>query len=294
MDGQPWRWKGVTAFKLCRLFTDGQDIDGFLSDYAGFNVLRVFDYTPVKDWGAAAWGSCTADQWTAFLAYVGAKGWFVELVLLTDDDPARIEPAKALAVALRGATNLILEAGNEPATHKNIDTAALRLILEASGFLHSSGNYEDTRHWYGTWLGYHSARDGEWPRRAHDALDYYQGGGPDFPEEPACKVPCVADEPAKLQDVTGNREQDFLAYFASASLLGAGGTFHSETGKTGLRPTPDELVLAAAALRGLNAFPADAPRGAYTRPDEGVATLRTYKVGAFTVRIRPADGVVLP
>lgn len=258
-------------------------------------MLRVFDYTPVKDWGAAAWESCTADQWVAFLAYVGAKGWYVELVLLTDDDAARIGPAVALVQALTGrAGNLILEAGNEPATHKNINTAALRSVLESSGFLYSSGNYEDTRNWYGTWLGYHSARDGEWPRRSHDAIDYYHGGGPDFPEEPACKVPCVADEPAKLQDVTGNREQDWLAYFASCSLLGGGATMHTETGKYGQPPTPDEQVLIAAALRGLNAFPPDAPRGAYSRPDEGVATLRTYKVGAYTVRIRPTNGIVLP
>lgn len=288
--GQPWRYKGVTAFKLCRLFADGQNIDGFLSDYAGFNVLRVFDYVPAKDWGAEAWESCTPEQWRAFLDYVNARGFYVEIVLLTDDDPARIAGARALVRDIGAHPGVLWEAGNEPETHKAINTAALRDVLPAPC---SSGNYEDSRHWYGTYGTAHTGRDGEWPRRAHDLIDYYHGSGPNFPEEPACRVPWVADEPIR-PDQAGFNAGDFAAYYGACSLLGAGATLHTETGKFGRRPTEEEKRIAAVVLDALNRFPADAPRGAYSRPDEQGATLRTYKVGPYIVRIRPTDGKVFP
>lgn len=293
-DGQAWRWRGVSAFQLLDRFARGDDITPVLEAYRGFNLLRVWCYTPTKDWGSKAWDVPTADQARAFLAFVGARGWYVELTLLTDDDPARLAWARGFAPALAGLPNVLLEIGNEPETHKAIDTAALVPVIYALGVPWTTGNYEDAAKMRGTYGVAHTARDGEWPRRVHDLLDYYQGGGPNAPSDPAHHFPIIADEPAKLQDVSGNRPQDWLAYFAAASLLGGGATFHSETGKYGQPPTADEAVLAAAALRGLTAFPADAPNGGYSRTDEGGATLRTYTVGGCTVRIRPTDGVVLP
>lgn len=293
--GRPWRFAGITAFELLERYAKGEDIGPFLDDFTGFNVLRVFLYTPVKDWGAAAWDVPSPEQVIAFLKFVESRGFYVELVLLTDDDAGRIEPARRLVEALKAARppNVILEAGNEPETHKAINTAALRSTLMASGFLVSSGNYEDSRHWYGHWIGFHSGRDAEWPRRAHDALDYNHGGGPNFPEEPALKVPAVCDEPIR-PDQAGFNEADFRAYFGACSLLGAGGTYHFESGKYGKRPTGDEKRIAAVVLEALNHFPADAPKGRYERIDEQGATLRTYRVGGLTVRIRPTDGKVFP
>ena len=81
------------------------------------------------------------------------------------------------------------------------------------------------------------------------------------------------------------KADDFRAYFGTCALLGAGATFHSETGKFGLPPTDEERVLAAAALEGLNAFPANAPLANYTRPND--SSLRTYVMGNYSVRIRP-------
>jgi hypothetical protein len=284
-DGQPWRWAGVSAFKLCDRFRRGEDIDPFLAAYQGFNLLRVWDYTPASAWGAAAWDSAPPAVWSGFLAYVAARGWRVELTLLTDDDPARLAPAQQLVEALFDAqpTNLLLEAGNEPETHKAIDTAALRGTLEASGFPYVSGNYEDSDRWYGSYYVDHSARDSEWPRRAHNLLEFYAGDGPDKPTHPH-HVPCVEDEPAKWQDVSF-RPTDWRAYFGVCALLGAGGTFHSETGKLGQPPTTDEMALAAEALGALRAFPADAPLGPYRRIVDD--SLRTYVVGNHMVRVRP-------
>lgn len=281
-DGSPFRWKGVTAFRLIDRFARGENIDGFLTDFKGYNVLRVFGYTPAKDWGAAAWEAPTAEQVKAFAAYVERFGFYVEYVALTDDDPARIEPAKALLAQLAGSRTILAEIGNEPQTHKAINTAAFR---GACPLLCSSGDYEDSRKWWGQWIGFHSARDSDWPRRAHDAIEYYGGGGPNSPDEPALRVPAVCDEPIR-PDQAGYNVADFRAYFGACALMGAGATYHFESGKHGNRPTADELRIAGVALAAMDAFLADAPLGAYARPVEN--SLRTYVVGNWMVRIRPS------
>ena len=296
-DGAPWRWRGVSAFQLLDRFARGEDLEPFLRAYQGFNLLRVWPYVPVKDWGAAAWDTPDVATINAFVAAMGDQGWYVEITLLTDDDPARLAWAQALVPQLAPAPNLLLECANEPTTHKVIDTPALRPVLAASPFLHSSGDYEDSSRFYGDYLTAHTARDAEWPRRAHDALEYYNGGGPNAPSDPAHRCPVVLDEPAKLEDVSGDRVADWLAYFAAASLLGAGATFHSQTGKVAQPPTDAEAALAAAALQGLLAFPADAPLGAYqhdTADEAASGSLRTYRVGPYGVRIRPRDPSVTP
>lgn len=294
-NGQPWRYKAVSAFRLCRRFADGENIDGFLDDYAGYNVLRVWDYTPVKDWKGDAWESCSPEQWIAFLRYVNARGWRVELTLLTDDDSARLEPARRLVAALKKADGigqtfgLLLEAGNEPTTHKAIDTAALRRVLEQSSFPYCSGDYEDSDRWYGSYYTCHTARTRDWVRRAHDLLEFYTGAGPDKPHPPR-RVPCLADEPGKPQDV-GAVASEWRAYFGACALMGGGACFHSETGKHGRRPTSEERRLAGVALEALDVFPADAPKGPYRRivepgnePGGPTKDSRTYVVGNYMVR----------
>jgi hypothetical protein len=287
-DGAAFRWNGVSAFQLLDRYVRGEDLAPFLHAYAGYNVLRVWPYVPAADWGAKAWGAPPANVIRDFIAAMGRQGWYVELTLLTSDDAEHLAWAQAIVPQIvEGGcpANLLLEAGNEPTTHKSINTAALRGVLAASGCLYASGDYEDSSRAFGSYLVAHTSRDAEWPRRAHDALEYYQGGGPNAPSDPAHRVPVVLDEPAKLQDVGGDRIKDWRAYFGAASLLAAGGTFHSESGKWALPPTPEEMQLALAALDGLNAFPADAPNGPYSRPND--ASLRTYIVGVFMCRIRP-------
>ncbi|HMG19499.1 MAG TPA: hypothetical protein VK573_12295, partial [Gemmatimonadales bacterium] len=140
---------------------------------------------------------------------------------------------------------------------------------------------------FGSHLTAHTRRDDEWPRRAHDLLEYHNGGGPHHRTDPAYRVPCVADEPAKPSDISGNKEQDYLAYAGTCALLGSGATWHCESGKYALLPTDEERRCAAAFLKGLNAFPDDAPLGHYRRLDEQGGSLRTYAVGNCAVRIRP-------
>lgn len=282
-DGQAWRWKGVSAFRLLDRFARGEDIQPFLDAYRGFNILRVWPYV---EWGAQGWEPPSADVTRAFLAYVGARGWYVELTALTSDETSRLAWAKTYIAQVGCTDNLVWEAGNEPTTHKNIDTAALRSVLTTTGCLYSSGDYEDSSRFYGSFGTAHTARTDDFPRRAHDLLEYWQGGGPNTPADPPHRVPWVADEPAKPADVPHATDGDWLAYFGGASVMGAGATWHCETCKYAQLPTSDEARIAALALQALNAFPADAPLGGYRRlvehdqPQEA----RTYAVGPFMVR----------
>lgn len=291
-DGQAWRWKGVSAFQLLDRWVRGENVQPFLDAYRGFNLLRVWPYVPVRDWGSSAWDSPSPAQAVAFVQAMNAIGWYVEFTCLTDNDPARVPQAKAFitafkAVGLQGY--LFLEAGNEPEVQKpgnNYDTSVLKADLQAWGGEYASGNYTDgAARWYGTYLTCHTSRDAEWPRRCHDGYDYWVKPADAPPGAQAVHAPIVFDEPAKLEDVSGNRSQDWRAYFGGGSFFGAGLTFHSQTGKYAQLPTDQEKQLIANALAGMNAFPATASAGAYTRIDDH--TLRTYIVGNASVRIRP-------
>jgi hypothetical protein len=286
------------------LFTDGGPtaIDPFLDCFPRYNVLRCFDYTPAADWGTDAWESIGIDAWCAFLAYVAPRGWYVEGVLLTDDDPGRIPHARELVQALTGTVGFLPEIGNEPTTHKSIDTPALRHECESSGLMFASGDYEaidlQPARNFGRYTNIHTPRDGEWPRKAKDLLEFYQGWGPweeggegsggvKHPAFAGVRRPCVADEPIR-PDQAGFAALDFYAYAAVASLMGAGATFHFKPMKYGRLPRLEEQACADAFARGLDVFPADAPLGNYGRIDEHGATLRTYTMGNhYMVRIRP-------
>jgi len=295
--GQPWRWMGVSAFQLLDRYANGENIGPFLAAYRGYNLLRVWPYVPVADWGTKAWDVTTPEIAVEFLARVARDGFAVEFTALTDDAADRLAWAQSWIPAVSAAkpTNLVWEAGNEPKVHKNIDTLALKPMLEASGLLYASG--DSSAQAFGPYCTVHTERDQDWPRRAHDLLEYWTGGGPDAPTDPAHKCPAVADEPIR-PDQAGYVVNDYRGYAGACSLLGAGITFHSETGKYGQPPTPDEARCAAATLEALTAFPADAPNGPYRRIDEVVDwsvpesqrtfyTLRTYAVGNYMVRIRP-------
>ncbi len=292
-DNKPWRYMGVSAFQLLDRWAKGENIVPFLTAYTGFNTLRVWPYVPAKDWGAKAWDVRSVDVTKQFLSYVGGLGWTVELTLLTDDDAARLSWAQGFIpqlVASPRPTNLLIEIGNEPTTHKNINTQACKAACDASGFLYASGNYEDATKMFGKYGVSHGPRDSEWPRKAHDLMEFYNGGGPHAPSDPAHHYPQVGDEPAKTQDVAPPaaplvKPDDWRGYFGTAAILGAGATFHSETGKFAQLPTSEEAGLAAAALEALTCFPADAPNGPYSRPVEN--SLRTYVVGNCMVRVRP-------
>ena len=279
------RYRGVSAFQLLDRFAAGQDITPFCRAYAGFNVLRIWPYVPTPP-GIPGWTPPPNPIVADCIRACAAEGFHVELTLLTDDDPGRLSWALRLIDYLSGEDlpGLLLEAGNEPRIHKDINTQALKAALERSQFLYTSGEYVDMTRFYGRYIVSHTERDGDWPRRAHDLFDYSEtDGGPHMPG-PRLRMPAVADEPIR-PDLAGYNLQDFRAYFGACAILGAGATFHSESGKTAALPTELDARCAAAALEGLTVFPADAPLGPYARPADD--SLRTYLVGNYMVRVRP-------
>ena len=294
--GVAQRIKGVSAFNLCDLYCKGQDPSLYTVHFPGSNLVRVFLYTPVKDWGDTAWGIPPHQKVAEFIQRMRDLGFLVKLVLLTDDDPVNIAPARDLVSYLTQFNfgNLILAAGNEPLTHKNINVNALKTVLANTGYLYTSGVYEDLAKFYGNCGDDHSGRDSEWVRKAKDVVECYRGGGPNYPEEPACKVPWILGEPIKpteAQDFPYDTQLDYYTYGALCGQMGAGGIFHFEGGKFCRLPNEFERECYEYMLAGLNTYPNDTALGNYDKIVEDPNTLRTYTVGNTAVRVRPVSGL---
>jgi hypothetical protein len=303
------RVMGFTGFQVLRLLADGVSVDPLLWYFrAKFaNLIRCWAYLPKGHPIAGGWEPPTTAQLIAGIETLRSWGLTTYLTLLTDDDPARIPWAQTLVrdLGAAGLESLILEIGNEPSINKAINTEALRAACDASGLLYTSGEYADSAKWFGSFGDAHTPRDLEWPRKAHDLHEYQVGGGPSYPTEPACPVPWISGEPIKPTEApdgqtdpstgtTIHKTEDYLAYGAACGLLGAGGIFHYEGGKTGQLPIGDEEACCTNFFAGLQAFPAEMfGPSSYVRIDEHGATLRTYAKGPYTVRIRPQSGPIL-
>jgi len=280
------RIKRFSSFKLLNLFEKGNDVEPILNQFAGYNSARIFAYTPKKDWGDEAWDFPDKLATHEFMLMMGEAGFDVSLCLITDNDRAMIDKAKELIsyLSVNPVNNLMLEAVNEPEEHEKIDPSELKNALTNSPYLFSSGIYKDNKKFYGkVWLR-HSPRDNEWWRKGgHELMEAWDGGGPNFPDEPSLKMPGIQDEPIKSNE-TGYDVKGFYEYAASCALMGAGATFHCENGKFSKLLTKPESDCMEAFLIGLNKYPLDAANGAYRRIDES-ETGRTYVVGNYAIRI---------
>ena len=280
------RVKRFTSFKLLNLFEKGNDIKPILNQFAGYNSARVFAYTPKKDWGDEAWDFPDKLATHEFMLMMGEAGFDVSLCLITDDDRAMIDKAKELIsyLSVNPVSNLTLEAVNEPEVHEKIDPTELKNALTNSPYLYSSGIYLDNKKFYGKFWLRHSPRDSQWYRKGgHELMEAWDGGGPNFPDEPSLKMPGIQDEPIKPNE-TGYDVKGFYEYAASCGLMGSGATFHCESGKFSRLLTQPEADCKDAFLIGLNMYPLDAANGAYRRIDES-ETGRTYVVGNYAIRI---------
>lgn len=272
----------MTAFGLMNRFAKGEDIKPFLDAVVGFRIMRVFLWTPENFWKENAWNPPSDSIVHSFLDFVKELGWYVELTLLTarhDDEQGIVNHYFRV---FNSHDNLLIELVNEPDIHDKPDTA--KLIVPPTNLLWTSGDYIHPEKSRGDYLVNHTPPDNEWPRKAHELMEFYNGGGPHHPSDPPHKIPIVADEVIR-PDQSGFNALDYRAYFAACSLFGAGATFHSQSGKYGLPPTPEETVCMNEALTGLHIFSPNAPGGSYRRIDDN--TLRTYVIGNYMVRIRP-------
>lgn len=190
---------------------------------------------------------------------------------------------------------MLLEAVNEPLTHDKTDPGLLKNTLSGSRYFWGSGIYEDLRKFFGKVGYYHHPRDDQWPRKAKDTIEAYNGGGPNFPDEPACKVPWIHDELIRPDQAEFN-ELDFYCFGALATLCSTGATFHSESGKLGQLPSDDELRCYNALMDGMSVFPADAALGGYEhlrdleevdKDGNPTTCLRVFRIGKYVTVIRP-------
>lgn len=275
----------------------GQDIDSFLAKYDRSNRVRTFTYTPVADWKESAWSFPSKENVKKFIEYLLSKNKATSICLLTDGDISQVPKAQSLVNYLNqfDFPGLLLEAKNEPLTHDKGDESSLKNILNGNKYLYGSGVYEDLKKFWGKVGYYHSPRDNEWPRKAKDAIECYSGGGPNFRDEPACKVPWILDEPPR-PDQVGFNTLDFYTYGALGSLTSAGVTFHSESGKLGKPPSGEEYGCYNALMDGMKVFPNDAALGNYEHlrdleeidpnTNEPTACLRIFRVGKFVTIVR--------
>lgn len=288
-DGLVHRIKSVTAFKLLYRYSQGEDINPFLESYPRSNELIILSSTdgPNTPWGNDAWPLPSKTMVKEFCEYVGERNWDVEFVLITGNQDEKISSLKEIVnyLATKKLKNLTFEAVNEPQFNKS-NPELLRDTLEQSGYLYSSGIYHDNNKFFGKYVDYHPARDSEWVRKFHDGLEYWQGGGPNYPEEKGLKVPSKANEPIR-PDQTGFNQLDFYTFGAGLGLFGSGGCFHSQSGKLANLPSQQELDCYNSFMTGMELFPADACLGSYSRPVEN--SLRTYIVGEHMIRVRPTS-----
>lgn len=290
-NGEAHRVKGISAFKLLNKFESGEDISPFLDCFPKANRVRIFLYVP---WTGTGWVYPSNSAALDFLQFLGDRGIDAEFTLGTDDDYSAVNKARILLNFLQGkVNNLVLEAVNEPLIGDKLNPRLFEGMMEDSGFLYSSGVYEDTTKFFGNRLTFHSPRDGEWMRKFHDALEYWSGGGPSFKEEPACKVVSEGDEPIKPSELSNpEKTLDFYTYGAGCALFTGGATFHCESGKLCTIPTQDELQCAEYFFKGLEMFPEDAPNDfCYNRPEDH--SLRTYTMGNNAIRVRPNGPFVM-
>lgn len=290
LAGEPYRVKGVSSFREPQIFADGGDLAPRSKAYAGFNTKRAWLYAETGALGSYAFD--LSDNWPVIRDYITATnrdGFRVALTLLTSARPdAQRIVDRAFDELADFWETILIELMNEPDVY---DKHTDGLIVAANTkILWTSGDYVNPEKMRGRYGVDHSPRDREMPKHVHRLKEFYEGGGPNRREDPAHHFPILEDEPPKYTDVPQDTiDPDFLAYYGGCGMFGGGATVHTETGKLGLLPTAREEALIAIALRGLDAFPADTPLGAYRIIDEaGENTLRTYVKGERAmVRSRP-------
>ncbi len=296
----PIRYRGFSFFRGIDRIARGEDVRPVIRAFDGYNVARMWPYVP---WDVDGWDAPPNGRIVDAVRFMEQQGKQVEVTLLTDDNPKRLPWAISLVEALADArlSNLLLEIGNEPLTHKRINVEALYTACEQSGYLWASGMYEEEGQRENKIRGYygcaHPARTVDYARRGHDLIEYFTGAGPDVPWV-GMRAPWIGDEPKRPDEseaelywdgkLLTTKVRDYRAHGGVVSLLGAGGTFHYQGGKQALPPNADELACSRAFLAGLLAFPADAPLGGYygtLKEPNAHPDARTYPVGPWMTRV---------
>jgi hypothetical protein len=148
-----------------------------------------------------------------------------------------------------------------------------RLAPSAVGVLRASGNYDVepgvASIFHLDYLTLHTERKPEWPRTARalgelrDGFDAFRG----------VRVPVVGDEPTGFAEVPrgdsrSDNADDARYYAATAALMGAGSTFHSDDGIASRMLGPKQKTAAIAWFTAARWVPVSAQFAPYQRGSE--------------------------
>lgn len=278
--GAIWSYRGATSFLLLRRYIQGENILPYLDrrSAVGENVLRVLS---TVTWGPIFPEDYTDDQLRAFLTLVHSRGLRVEMVALAaaQDWPLDRQQKHVQrivnAVADAGALDFV-EVANEPFKNSAPPVEVMRKVVRRPGVLMAYGDYsvscDSLVQPVLDYLTFHPERKDEWPRTAKDARELRDGfdcgnGRPGFG---GAHVPVVSDEPMGANEVNepgrrSNVADDFYWFAATAAIMGAGTTFHSEAGLTSAEPGPYQAAAERAFAAGLRSVDPVAQLGQYTR-----------------------------
>src|SRR6185369_12548865 len=236
-DGSPFRWRGITAFRLLEFVAHGKDAeaDAYLK-WAASQKLTIVRVLGMAD---GLFKLSPADGLRALprlLEMAQRHGLYVELVALADtatialDIPRHVE---AVAKICARHPNVLLEIANEPVHPTQVkalhDPAYVKTLapLVPAGVPVSWGSVENGDGFgAGSYVTWHAPRGRDWPR---------QIGAADTA-------------------VPGRRDNDLARFRASAQAAaraGLGATFHYEGGLQAKLPTRVELACLQAWLGGL-------------------------------------------
>lgn len=265
-DGEIWRWRGVTAFRLVHQVATGHldEADAYLRwarDH-GVTIVRTL---------AMAWNLfqlAPADGIAALPALLDraqAYGLYVEVVAAADTGSYAMDLRKHVQqigaiCAIRPAC--LIEIGNElDPVHPTQDSrlgdvayvAELRRLIPST-VLVSLGSFNNvatdggTTYHGGDYATVHEDRSGgddgwDWVRHRNKTRGLGEHLG----------KPLVGDEP-KRDDLAPDKH---LAFGLLASLYGLGDTFHYQGGLSARIPQGDELAAFESRRRGWDAIPSD-------------------------------------
>lgn len=259
--GQPFDWRGITAFRLVELTAHGheREADAYLA-WAASKKLTLVRVLTMAD---GLFKLSPADGQRALprlLEMAQAHGLYVEVVALADTTKVTMDLSghvKAIAMICGRYPNALLEIANEPAhptqakaLHEPSFVKSLAALVPP-GVPVSLGSVEMGDAFAGgSYVTWHAPRSGRhgWPAEIARGAALVKRLG----------KPVISDEPMGAADraIAGRRDNApsrFREAGAASRRAGIGATFHYEGGLQARLPTSIEMACLDAWLEGLSA-----------------------------------------
>lgn len=263
-EGQPFEWRGITAFRLLEFVAHGRekDADAYLA-WAASQKLTVARVLAIAK-GLFQLSPADGQQALPRLLEIAQRhGVAIEIVALADttsyqfDVRAHVRRIGEIAARF---PNAVIEIANEPYhptqsadVHRHAFLRELRRLIPSSVPV-SLGTVDDRGELAaGDYVTWHSSRDRDWPERMREGAALLR----------RYSKPVIADEPMGAADaaIPGRRDNDPEHFRTAARIareLGLAATFHYEGGLQARLPSPTEAACLRAWMEGLTGAAAGA------------------------------------